>query len=98
MPPATGAAQAREDTMRGKTMLDLGARNELIVLDAIRHAPEGTSQSEVVDRSGLSRQAVSLITRRLRERGMITTDCTLSGARRTPLTALLLVHTPLLDA
>lgn len=84
--------------MRGKTMLDLGARNELIVLDAIRHAPEGTSQSEVVDRSGLSRQAVSLITRRLRERGMITTDGTLAGSRGKPRTVLRLVPTSLLAA
>ncbi len=84
--------------MRGKTMLDLGARNELIVLAAIRHAPEGTSQSEVVDRSGLSRQAVSLITRRLRERGMITTDGTLAGSRGKPRTVLRLVPTSLLAA
>lgn len=82
--------------MRGTTMLDLGARNELIVFDAIRHAPEGTSQSEVVHRSGLSRQAVSLITRRLRERSLITTDGTLAGSRGKPRTVLRIVPTALL--
>ncbi len=82
--------------MQGKTMLDLGLRNELIVLDTIRHAPEGTSQSEVVHRSGLSRQAVSLITRRLRERGLIETDGTLAGSRGKPRTILRLVPTALL--
>jgi predicted NBD/HSP70 family sugar kinase len=72
-------------------MLDLGRRNELIVLDAVRHAPEGTSQSEVVASSGLSRQAVSLITRRLREQGLIETDGTLAGGRGKPRTVLRIV-------
>jgi predicted NBD/HSP70 family sugar kinase len=78
-------------TVQGKTMLDLGQRNELIVLDAVRHAPEGTSQSEVVASSGLSRQAVSLITRRLREQGLIETDGTLAGSRGKPRTVLRVV-------
>ena len=77
--------------MRGTTMLDLGLRNELIVLDAIRHAPAGTSQSEVVHRSGLSRQAVSLITRRLRAQGLIEAHGTLAGSRGKPRTILRLV-------
>jgi predicted NBD/HSP70 family sugar kinase len=72
-------------------MLDLGQRNELIVLDAVRHAPDGTSQSEVVASSGLSRQAVSLITRRLREQGLIETDGTLAGSRGKPRTVLRIV-------
>ncbi|MGP9537335.1 ROK family protein [Brachybacterium sp. AOP43-C2-M15] len=84
--------------MRGTTMLDLGARNELIVLAAIRHAPDGTSQSEVVHRSGLSRQAVSLITRRLRERSLITSDGTLAGSRGKPRTVLRIVPSALLAA
>lgn len=81
--------------MRGKTMLDLGLRNELIVLDAIRHAPGGTSQSDLVHRCGLSRQAVSLITRRLLERGLIETDGTLSGSRGKPRTVLRIVPSSL---
>lgn len=77
--------------MRATTMPDLGLRNELIVLAAIRHSPDGTSQSEVVDRSGLSRQAVSLITRRLRDRGLIETSGTVAGSRGKPRTILRLV-------
>ena len=84
--------------MQGTTMLDLGQRNELIVLDAVRHAPEGTSQSEVVATSGLSRQAVSLITRRLREQGLIETDGTLAGSRGKPRTVLRVVPTARLAA
>ncbi len=84
--------------MQGRTMLDLGQRNELIVLDAVRSAPEGTSQSEVVTTSGLSRQAVSLITRRLRERGLIETDGTLAGSRGKPRTVLRIVPTAQLAA
>lgn len=79
-------------------MLDLGLRNELIVLDAIRRSPDGTSQSEVVHRSGLSRQAVSLITRRLCERGLIERDGTLAGSRGKPRTILRIVPSSLLAA
>jgi len=79
-------------------MLDLGQRNELIVLDAVRHAPDGTSQSEVVATSGLSRQAVSLITRRLREQGLIETDGTLAGSRGKPRTVLRIVPSARLTA
>ncbi|AXK46796.1 ROK family transcriptional regulator [Brachybacterium saurashtrense] len=84
--------------MQGRTMLDLGRRNELTVLSAVRLSPDGTSQSEVVHRTGLSRQAVSLITRRLRERGLIETDGTLSGSRGKPRTVLRIVPTALLAA
>lgn len=77
--------------MRGTTMPDLGMRNELVVLEAIRNAPEGSSQSEVMRRSGLSRQAVSLITRRLLERGLIETDGTRAGSRGKPRTVLRIV-------
>lgn len=69
-------------------MPDLGARNEMIVLQAIRHAPDGISQSEIIVRSGLSRQAVSLITRRLIERGFVQTHGTLNTGRGKPRTVL----------
>lgn len=84
--------------MRGSSMPDIGAKNELVVLDAIRSAPEGSSQSEVVRRSGLSRQAVSLITRRLMERGLVETDGTLSAGRGKPRTVLRVVPSSLLAA
>lgn len=84
--------------MRGSSMVDIGARNELVVLDAIRSDPDGSSQSEVIRRSGLSRQAVSLITRRLLERGIVETAGTLGGARGKPRTLLKVVPTALLAA
>jgi predicted NBD/HSP70 family sugar kinase len=84
--------------VRGSSMPDIGAKNELVVLDAIRSAPEGSSQSEVVRRSGLSRQAVSLITRRLMDRGLVETDGTLSAGRGKPRTVLRVVPSSLLAA
>lgn len=77
--------------MRGSTMPDIGARNEMIVLQAIRHAREGISQSEIIGRSGLSRQAVSLITRRLIERGFVQTHGTLNRGVGKPRTVLRVV-------
>jgi predicted NBD/HSP70 family sugar kinase len=74
--------------VRGSSMPDIGAKNELVVLEAIRSAPEGSSQSEAVRRSGLSRQAVSLITRRLIERGLVETDGTRPAGRGKPRTVL----------
>ncbi|WP_240613138.1 ROK family transcriptional regulator [Brachybacterium endophyticum] len=79
-------------------MPDIGAKNELVVLDAIRNAPEGSSQSEVVRRSGLSRQAVSLITRRLMERGLVETDGTRGEGRGKPRTVLRVSPSSLLAA
>lgn len=57
--------------MRGSSMTDIGAFNEKLVLQTIRSAPEGIGQSDVVRRSRLSRQAVSLITRRLMADGLV---------------------------
>ncbi|SKC81560.1 ROK family transcriptional regulator [Krasilnikoviella flava] len=57
--------------MRATTMPQVGARNELVVLRAIRVSPEGVDQSSLMERCGLSRQAVSQITRRLIERGLV---------------------------
>jgi predicted NBD/HSP70 family sugar kinase len=77
--------------MRGSTMPDIGARNEMIVLQTIRHAPDGISQSEIIGRSGLSRQAVSLITRRLIDRGLVQTHGTLNRGVGKPRTMLRVV-------
>lgn len=74
--------------MRGSTMPDLGARNEMVILQAIRLRPEGISQSEVVRRSGLSRQAVSQIVRRLIDRGLVQTHGTRVNGRGKPSTVL----------
>lgn len=74
--------------MRGSTMPDLGIRNEMVVLQAIRLRPEGISQAEVVRRSGLSRQAVSQIVRRLIDRGLVQTHGTRANGRGKPSTVL----------
>lgn len=84
--------------MRGSSMTDIGARNERVVLEAIRSAPEGTSQSDVIRHSGLSRQAVSLITRRLLDRGLIETAGTHSEGRGKPRTVLRVVPGALIAA
>lgn len=59
--------------MRGTSMVDIGSYNEKLVLQMIRSASEGISQSQVVRGSGLSRQTVSLIARRLLREGLIET-------------------------
>lgn len=84
--------------MRGSSMPDIAALNERVVLHAIRVAPAGISQTEVMERSGLSRQAVSLITRRLIERGIVQTDGTRSGGRGKPATMLRITPGALLAA
>jgi len=57
--------------MQATTMPQVGARNELVVLRAIRVSPDGVDQSELMERCGLSRQAVSQISRRLIDRGLV---------------------------
>ncbi|MGW8566056.1 ROK family transcriptional regulator [Isoptericola sp. NPDC055881] len=59
--------------MRATTMPQVGARNELVVLRAIRVSPDGVDQTDLMERCGLSRQAVSQIARRLIERGLVRT-------------------------
>lgn len=52
-------------------MTDIGSYNEKLVLEMIRASDEGVPQSEMVRRSHLSRQTVSMITRRLLAEGLI---------------------------
>lgn len=59
--------------MRGSSMTDIGDYNEKLVLQTVRAATEGVSQSQVGRRANLSRQSVSLITRRLLAEGLIET-------------------------
>lgn len=65
--------------MRGSSMTDIGDYNEKLVLQTIRATTGGISQSEVGRRANLSRQSVSLITRRLLAEGLIET----AGRRNT---------------
>ncbi|WP_114856014.1 ROK family transcriptional regulator [Brachybacterium sp. YJGR34] len=57
--------------MRGSSMTDVGAFNEKLVLQVIRSAGDGIGQAEVMRRSHLSRQAISMITRRLIADGLV---------------------------
>lgn len=84
--------------MRGSSMPDIGVFNERVVLEVIRSSPEGLSQSEVGRLSGLSRQAVSLISRRLVERGLIEAAGTRTRGRGKPHTVLRVVPRALLTA
>ncbi|MFC0674646.1 ROK family transcriptional regulator [Brachybacterium hainanense] len=84
--------------MRGSTMPDIGARNEMVVLQAIRLGEDGIAQAEVMRRSGLSRQAVSQIVRRLIDRGLVETDGTRSNGRGKPSTVLRIVPRAMLAA
>ena len=77
--------------MRGSSMTDIGAYNEKLVLQMIREAPEGIGQAEVVRRSNLSRQAVSLITRRLLAEGLVETAGRQVSGRGKPSTLLRVV-------
>lgn len=84
--------------MRGSSMPDVGDYNEKVVLQNVRHRRAGISQSEIADRSGLSRQAVSLIVRRLLENGLIVVSGTEPLARGKPRTLLKIAPRALLAA
>lgn len=75
-PYATGFGKWQHESrrrcgVRGSSMSDIGQYNERLVLQTIRSAADPIGQAEVVRRSQLSRQAVSLITRRLLADGLI---------------------------
>lgn len=74
--------------MRGSSMPDVGDYNERVVLQNVRHRRDGIAQVEIADRSGLSRQAVSLIVRRLLDAGRIEVAGTEPLARGKPRTLL----------
>jgi predicted NBD/HSP70 family sugar kinase len=70
-------------------MPDIGDYNERLVLQTIRRAgTDGMSQVEVVERSGLSRQAVSVIARRLLANGLLEVTGRSAGPRGKPKTLL----------
>lgn len=77
--------------MRGTSMPDVGEYNEKLVIQAVRRDPDGISQAEAARRTGLSRQAVSLIVRRLLDQGLLRTDGSRSGGRGKPSTVLRVV-------
>jgi predicted NBD/HSP70 family sugar kinase len=68
--------------------------NQAVILNAIRHAPEGLSRVELAELTGLSAQSVSNITRRLLDRDLITEAGTLVPAGRGKPRTLLRLHPP----
>ncbi|HEX7351297.1 ROK family transcriptional regulator [Brachybacterium sp.] len=72
-------------------MTDIGSYNEKLVLAMIRASEEGIAQSEVVRRSNLSRQTVSMITRRLLADGLVRTAGRRISGRGKPNTLLRVV-------
>lgn len=73
---------------RGTNFPRVGHYNQQVVLDAVRRAPNGVSQVQLVTKTGLSPQTVSTITRRLLEAGLLRTDGVLISGRGKPRTTL----------
>ncbi len=56
---------------RGSNLPAVGTYNQTLTLDLIRRAPEGMSRVELTERTGLSAQTLSNVTRRLTDEGFI---------------------------
>lgn len=77
---------------RGTNLPRVADFNQAVILDAVRHAPEGLSRVELADVTGLSAQAVSNITRRLLDRELIREAGTLVSVGRGKPRTLLQLH------
>jgi predicted NBD/HSP70 family sugar kinase len=66
--------------------------NQAVILNAVRHAPDGLSRVELAELTGLSAQSVSNITRRLLDRELITEAGTRVPAGRGKPRTLLRLH------
>src|ERR687896_2241024 len=77
---------------RGTNLPRIADFNQAVILDAVRHAPEGLSRVELAELTGLSAQSVSNITRRLLDRELITEAGTLVPAGRGKPRTLLRLH------
>jgi predicted NBD/HSP70 family sugar kinase len=66
--------------------------NQAVILNAVRHAPDGLSRVELAELTGLSAQSVSNITRRLLDRELITEAGTRLPAGRGKPRTLLRLH------
>lgn len=56
---------------RGTNSRALGGFNQTVVLDTIRRTPDGLSRVEIAQRTGLSAQTISNVSRRLLDAGLI---------------------------
>jgi predicted NBD/HSP70 family sugar kinase len=77
---------------RGTNLPRIADFNQAVILNAVRHAPDGLSRVELAELTGLSAQAVSNITRRLLDRELITEAGTLVPAGRGKPRTLLRLH------
>jgi predicted NBD/HSP70 family sugar kinase len=77
---------------RGTNLPRIADFNQAVILDAVRHAPDGLSRVELAELTGLSAQAVSNITRRLLDRELIAEAGTLVPAGRGKPRTLLRLH------
>lgn len=86
------AADAVTRRAAGVNLLALRSHNTALVLDLLRTAgPEGISRLELAERAGLTPQAVSKITARLREEGLATEAGRRASTGGKPRTVLRLV-------
>ncbi|MBB5078825.1 ROK family transcriptional regulator [Nonomuraea endophytica] len=76
---------------RGANLPRVGDFNESVILDAIRRHPTGLSRVELARATGLSAQAVSNITRRLLDQGLVRESGKRSGGNGKPRTLLEIV-------
>ncbi len=56
---------------RGSNLLGVGNYNQALILDLIRRSPEGMSRVELAEKTGLSAQTLTNVTRRLAAEGFI---------------------------
>jgi predicted NBD/HSP70 family sugar kinase len=60
------------NTRRGTNLPAVGGFNQAVILDLIRRVPAGMSRVQLAERSGLSSQTISNVTKRLLDEGLIT--------------------------
>ncbi|WP_291278263.1 helix-turn-helix domain-containing protein, partial [Galactobacter sp.] len=76
---------------RGTNLGRLGGFNQAVVLEAVRHHPDGISRVELAEVTGLSPQTISNVARRLIEGGWIRESGTVISGPGKPRTILELI-------
>lgn len=74
----------RSANPRGTNMPAIGSFNQNVILDRIRHAPEGISKAELAGITGLSGQTIANASRRLIDDGLVEEAGTLIQGRGKP--------------
>lgn len=72
----------------GANLPAVGGYNQAVILDAVRRSPDGVSRVELAERTGLSPQTVSNVTRRLLDEGFIVDAGTVPSGVGKPRTIL----------